>query len=113
MKDIISEQCRDPDELKRTAFAFDQTWSVIAEVFANDPTLAEAMRLRLARIILNSPASDLLDLSQIRSASLQILALSCPAHAETIRQLMSSKADAEEGLHSSDPSVIKRYRRYR
>jgi CheY-like chemotaxis protein len=90
----ISERCQDPEELERTTLAFDQAWSIIESGFANDPTILDAMRLRLAEIILNSPATDLQDCSRIPLTSLQILASRYPTHAATIEQLVLSKADA-------------------
>ena len=88
-RQMISHQCRDPEELRRTFLAFDGAWAVIADGFLHDLVLADAVRLRLARIILNSPANDFRDLSQIQAASLQILAMSYPKHSATIYRLMT------------------------
>jgi hypothetical protein len=88
---LISEECQDPDALSRTIDVFEEAWAVIAEGFAFDPVLADAVRLRLARIILNSPSREVQDIAQIKAASLQILALSYPSHAATIRYSMSHR----------------------
>lgn len=88
---LISDQCRDPEELSRTFLVFDNAWAVIADGFAHDPDLADAVRLRLARIILNSPANEFQEPAQVQAASLQILAMSNPSHAATIRHLMTAK----------------------
>jgi hypothetical protein len=69
-RQLISDQCSDPEILKRTALAFDEAWAVIEVGFAGDQVLAEAARLQLARIILNVSASDSWEPSQIRSAAL-------------------------------------------
>ena len=94
---LISDQCRDPEDLRRTILAFDNAWAVIADGFLYDQALADRMRLGLARIILNSPANEFKDLSQIQAASLQILAMIFPSHGDQIRRLMAAKVDALKG----------------
>lgn len=70
---------------------------MIADGFTFDPTLADALRLQLARIILNSPASEVQDLAQVRSDSLQILALTCPSHARQCRLSVLTASVAHVG----------------
>jgi hypothetical protein len=75
---LISDQCRDPEDLRKTFLAFDGAWALIADRFLHDSALADAVQLRLARIILDSPANDFRDPLQIQATSLRILALRCP-----------------------------------
>ena len=91
---LVSEECADPEVLKRTAIAFDNAWAIIEARFAHDPSLAQGMRDRLAQIILNSPASELQDLIQIRSTALRALARSYPGHAAAIERLLPSQNSA-------------------
>lgn len=90
---LISDECRDPEMLKQCTLAFDEAWAVIGDGFAHDPTLAAAMRLGLARIILNLQADELADTALVRTNSLRTLAASCPSHADTIHRLLAAKSD--------------------
>jgi hypothetical protein len=93
-RELISDECRDPVVLSRTIRAFEDSWSIIADGFSHDPALAERVRLRLAKIILNSPAMEFQKSSQNTSAFLHILTFGFPSHADTIRHALSSKVDA-------------------
>ena len=67
----ITESSPDPHIL----LAFDEAWADIAGNFANDPQTVETARLRLARHMTSLPQAHIRDVEQVKSRSLELMAL--------------------------------------
>ena len=74
-RQLIGNAPYGPDVLKILFQAFDEAWDSIAGNFGDNPLEIEAARLRLATIILSFPQNEIRNAEQIKSSSLQIMAL--------------------------------------
>jgi hypothetical protein len=82
MREFIDEGAYGPETLKILCHAFDAAWETIAPMYAGDPDRAETARLKLANTILSFPVEEITDAEQIKTSSLQIVALR-QAHAKS------------------------------
>jgi hypothetical protein len=74
-RELFDEAAYGPETLKILYQAFDAAWETLAPNYAGDPDRAEIARLKLANTILSFPADEITDAEQIKTSSLQIVAL--------------------------------------
>lgn len=82
-RELIDESSYGSETLKILYQAFDEAWETIAPMYAGDPDRAEIARLELANTILSFPIEEITEAEQIKTSSLQIVALSSSARAKS------------------------------
>jgi hypothetical protein len=71
---LLEKSSYGPSELKAIVQAFDDAWSQVAGNFGGNPLAVEAVRLKLANIVLANATSHHGDASALTTAALQALA---------------------------------------
>ena len=74
-RSLIDGASYGPDALNAIGQAFDQAWKEIAGNFGNDPFDIERARLRLANAVLSIADDDSRDVTVLKRAALQRMAL--------------------------------------
>ena len=70
---LIADAAFGPDRLKAVGEAFDEAWHDLAGNFANDAQTIEAVRLRLATIILDLAKDGQLGREQLKLTAMRVL----------------------------------------